>query len=50
MLDLAVLTLCDHSVIDYGTYGLWVIYTIKSNESDKDFQMQIYVPLLRVHF
>jgi len=23
VLDLAVLSLCDHSVIDYGTYGLW---------------------------
>ena len=29
MLDLAVLSLCDHSVIDYGTYGLWVIMKMK---------------------
>ena len=25
-LDLAVLSLCDHLVIDFGTFGLWVSY------------------------
>ena len=23
-LDLAVLGLCDHSIIDFGTFGIWV--------------------------
>ena len=23
-LDLAILSLCDHTVIDYGTFGVWV--------------------------
>ena len=27
-LDLAVLSLCDHLVIDFGTFGLWVSYRL----------------------
>jgi hypothetical protein len=28
LLDLAILSSCDHSVIDYGTFGVWVRYNI----------------------
>ena len=45
MLDLAVLTLCHHSVIDYGTYGLWVKKSLGKNNSYKYFERKIFIAL-----
>ena len=43
-LDLAVLSLCDHLVIDFGTFGLWVSDRCLMTLMAEDYIMNVRAP------